>query len=42
VAADPEPLRERVHELRAGRAERRGLRRTRNSLTWDRWRRFNA
>ena len=42
VAADPEPLRERVHELRAGRAERRALRRTRNSLTWDRWRRFNA
>ncbi|MBE7700367.1 hypothetical protein H9623_08625 [Oerskovia sp. Sa1BUA8] len=39
---DPEPLRERVEELREQRAERRALRRTRNQETWVRWRRFNA
>ena len=39
---DPVLLHERVEELRAQRAERRAGRRTRNKVTWDRWRRFNA
>jgi hypothetical protein len=39
---DPVVLHERVEDLRAERAERRVLRRTRNKVTWDRWRRFNA
>ncbi|MGW6004924.1 hypothetical protein ACWFNS_03225 [Oerskovia enterophila] len=39
---DPVLLHERVEELRAERAERRAQRRTRNKVTWDRWRRFNA
>ncbi|RXR24855.1 hypothetical protein EQW78_06980 [Oerskovia turbata] len=39
---DPVLLHERVEELRAQRAERRAQRRTRNQVTWDRWRRFNA
>ena len=39
---DPVVLHERVEELRAQRAGRRAARRTRNEVTWDRWRRFNA
>ena len=39
---DPELLHERVEQLRAERAERRVHRTTRDKVTWDRWRRFNA